>query len=811
MNNASRNHRFCRALTLLTGFALASVCAFAANVDWSKVLSQNPKNQTALYAMGKTLNVPPTLVHTRLLANSLLRESRSTFGSVTSFFTLIDCLVALGDFSTARKSLAAYLAMNPRSLKPILSMAYSYYLAGNHVKAIEWYEQGIARIPQARDGYLTIEDFDQILNCYHGKMLCLMALKEYNQAMKVGKYVLSISPENYYATLRIANILYIRNDFQMALRCYSRYPDDTDCRLGMGLCYFRLKNYLSAAPFLKASVLYYPQNPELLSALRYLNDIEINELQKVTSASNDLDKRGGIPAFERLAILYELNGEFAKAADVLRKIVSHPPQFKELLRIAGDESAAGRFEEAGTTYLKAVPLSSDPWATSLAAVDCFLYAGNAVQARRILLGLQTRNPAPELWPFWGRLSWLMKDTVSAKKYFELMGSGAEKRAATLSDPRSTYLYAIDCYLDAMNSSRAKLLLEQIDSFAPGNDLDSRFVRYFTQRKEYESVVARCARYPSDPVMQNAKGWAYINLGDIRNAERTFRQVMRQYPGNAGAKAGLEYTDRSRPWELFLGYTGIAYGGYQDGRGLVTESLRYAHQSTSTTLSHTRTAVKNPRSGASNFAEDLYAGKLSYQASPYVGLQLHGMTFQNNDADTNGSSVFGGRAVYSSDASWMVGAEFDSSKYRSYHASQFSPFFGYQFNRSFRADMKGFLISSGGARMRASQASRTSGGSVKATFTPNDRFLLTLGGLLGERRLGVDADSLYAFNTLDLYESGFFAKVLVTPSTRWKLYLGFSMDRFVSERLDAANETAGTFLAQPRRTSRTYTVGGMFPF
>ncbi|MBU1109565.1 MAG: hypothetical protein KKB51_22980 [Candidatus Riflebacteria bacterium] len=774
-----------------------STTSFSATTGWEPILAQNPQNQTALFAMAKTLNVPPELVNTKLYVNRLSRDFRTTFASEETFYELVACYEALGEFENARKAIAGYISAHPQIARPLLSMAYDYYLEGNYQYALAWYDRAIAQFPGE-------------LDAFHGKMLTLIALVQYDQALKIGMYILSVSPNNYFATLRVANILYARKDFHNAFKYYSIFYDKIDNQLGMGLCFFNLSGFSQAAPLLRAVASYYPQNQELLAALKHINRLEIAGLLQQLS-TGQLQFRQSVEVGQRVAELYELNGEFEKAADLLWQIVSRPPLLKELLRIAADYAAAGKYQKAGNTYLKAIPISTDSWATSLAAANSFLLAGDTSQARNILLKLQEQNRTNELWPYLGRLYFQMKDVVQGKKYFNLEGAGSEKLAGTMIDSRATYIYAVDCYLNAGNYSRAKTILDHINSFAPGIDLDRKYIRYFSEQKDFSAAISLCSKFPGDPLVQNSKGWAYVGLGDIRSAEKTFRNVLRLYPQNVGAKAGLDYTDKHQPWEFFLGYTGTDYNSFQDDRGLITNTLRYSYKKTTSTLSYTRTDVNNLSAGATDFNENLFGGKVYYQARHNLGLQLHLLKFYNDDAATDGSTVVGGKVFCYPDSSWLVGAGLDFSRYNSYKGFQLSPFVGYQFNKRFRADLKALFTSSSGRMMRASQSSSAGGGVIKATYTPNDRFMLSLGGLFGKRRLGVDGENLFAYNTLDLYKNGGFAKILYTFNGRWKAYLGYSVDQFSSETRSAANEKAGVMLADPDQTSKRLTTGVMFQF
>ena len=790
--------RFLDAPVILLIFVmLVSSPAFSQGYDWASMLAQNPQNQTALLAMANILNVTPELVNTKLYANQLSQDFQATFASEEKFYELIACFEALGEFENARKAISSYISAYPQTARPVLSMAYDYYLEGNFQHALVWYDRAINLFPNELDGY-------------HGKMLTLMALKQYDQALNLGMYILSVSPNNYFATLRVANILYERKDFHNAFKFYSVFYDKPAFQLGIGLCYFNLRHFRQAATLLRGVANYFPQNQELLSALRYLNSLEINDLLKRLS-SGQLQFQQSVEVGERLAELYELNGEYERAANLLWQMVSRPPQFNELLRIAADYSAAERHQEAGSTYLKAIPVSTDPWATSLAAANRLLLAGDVAQARNVLLQMQEDARAKELWPYLGRLYLQMKDIPQAKKYFNLQGAESERLAATMADSIATYLYAVDCYLDAGNYARAKTILDHISSFASGPDLDRKYIRYYSEQKNFSATIALCSKFPGDPLLQNSKGWAHIGLGDIRSAEKTFRNVLIMHPQNAGAMAGLAYTDKHQPWEAFLGYTASSYGGYQDDRGLITSSLRYSCKKTTSTLSYTRTDVNSLSAGATDFNENLFGGKIYYQASNQLGLQLQLMKFYNDDADTDGSSVLGGKVYCSPDTSWLFGAGFDFSRYNSYKGFQVSPFLGYKFNSHFRADLKGLFTDSSGRGTRASQSSGANGGTLKATYTPNDRFMLALGGLFGERRLGVDGDNLFAYNTLDLYKNGGFAKVLYSLNNRWKVYMSYSYDQFTSEWQAAANEAAGAALYNPDQTTQKITTGAMFQF
>ncbi|MBF0408658.1 MAG: tetratricopeptide repeat protein [Candidatus Riflebacteria bacterium] len=791
------SHLLSRGFLFLAGiFALFSSISFAAEPNWEAMLANNPNNQMARHAMGKKLNVKPELVQTKLLANNLLKNIQATFAVEKDFFSLIACFEEMGEYENARKYLTSYISYNPQKIKPVLAMAYDYYLQKNYDQAIAWYKKASKINPSD-------------LDCYHGQMLSLMALKDYDNALRIGKSILVASPANYFAALRMGNILYERKAYLKAWNYYSLHPENIDCQLGMGLCYFHLKDLPHATPLLKAAVVHYPANSELLAALKEINSIEIANLQKQLSSAKDLTSFQYSGPANRLAELYEINGEYEKAVELLLKIASKPPQFKELLRIAADYSSAGKHQEAGNTYLTAINQSPDPWTTSLAALDSFLLAKKPGQAQSILLELNKKKPVIELWPYFGKMYSQMNKKDLAKKYFEPIGLNAEQVAKTLDDPRENYLYAIDCYLDAVNYSRAKMLLDYVNSFAPGIDLDRKFVRYYFELKNHTKVVEICSKHPDDPLLQNSRGWSYIYLGKMQNAEITFRNVLRKYPDNLAAKAGLDYADKNRLWEFFLGYTRMSYDAYQDARDLVTESIRYNFRKTTVTVSHTCTDVDSANNAPTDFGEDLYGGKITYQSNEFLGFQLHGMNFQNNDGNTNGSSVAGGKIYYTPNAYWLLGFGYDSSSYNTYNGSVFSPFAGYQFSRYIRADIKGLFSSSGGKNMRASQEENLSAGMLKATFTPVDRLLFSLGGFFGERRLNVEGDSLYAFNTLDRYKSGYFARFLFNMNNRWKLFLSFSHDNFESEWQALANEKAGAMLFDPDQSSNTFTAGTMF--
>jgi tetratricopeptide (TPR) repeat protein len=788
-----------RLIGLLGGMALffhVLAPAWAAT-DWYKVLEQQPKNQTALSALGKQLKVPAHLVHTKILAEKLTASYKQTFNNPTSFYTLVGCHEALGNFPMARALLTQAIQYNPRSAKPVLAMAYDYYLEGNFAQALNWYDKAIALDSQSFDGY-------------HGKMLTLMTQKKTNEAMVYGRQILGRDPRNYFAGIRMGNMLYDQGNYTEALKYYTLLPTNIDFKLGMGLCLYHLKQYSRAAPLLKEAVLTYPANPQLLAALRGLNALELkalaDELSRVNSRSST-----AWAILKRMTDLFELNGDYQHAAQTLQRWVPQPYQFKDMIRIAANYGLAGKFTDAANWYLLAAAQSPDRRTTSLAAADSYLLAGEPQKALDILNRLQREKAGKDLLPLLGRAYSQLKQFGPAKQCFNQLGQLAEKAVEGSFDPRPTLIYAIDCYLDAANYERAGALLNHLAPWAPGADLDQRSARMFFERKEWSKAIAIYRQYPNDLAMQNSKGWAYIALGEIYPAEKIFKKVLAIDPKNAGARKGLHFTKNNRPWEIFAAYTTMDYGGYQDDRLLVTESLRYAYKKGVTTFSHTRTDVPDLSPGGIDFKEDLIGAKLYYGLTPRTAAQIHVMRFNNNDASSDDSTIAGGSFMYFPNSRWLAGLEYSGSKYTGYRGSQISPFGGYKFNKNLRADVKGIFSHTAGGQMRASQSKSAGGASLFFSYLHGDKLNLSFGGFMGERRLHVNPDAMFAYNILDKYKTGWAVKALYKLDYRWKLFASYGMNHFISEWQAAANEKAGNTALSPEHSTKTLTLGSFYQF
>ena len=128
---------------------------------------------------------------------------------------LADSLTTLDTLPSARQS--TYIAQ--------LRRGWLLYRLGRYAESVEAYGRAIAAAPKSIEPRLGI-------------LLPQQALRRFSDVEAQAKAALTIDPQNYLATLRLAFALYNQNRFADATALYAHlkelYPSDVDVRSGLG-------------------------------------------------------------------------------------------------------------------------------------------------------------------------------------------------------------------------------------------------------------------------------------------------------------------------------------------------------------------------------------------------------------------------------------------------------------------------------------------------------------------------------------------------------------------------------------------------
>lgn len=136
-----------------------------------------------------------------------------------------------GNYQAALEKIKKAIQLRPNHYTAILRAGWLCYMLGENNNSIQYYKKAIQASPNAIEPRL-------------GVMMPLMALKNWAQAEKFGREVMAIDKANYYATSRLAWILYSQGQYANALRFYQKlvelYPSDIEMKLGVGWTYLKM-------------------------------------------------------------------------------------------------------------------------------------------------------------------------------------------------------------------------------------------------------------------------------------------------------------------------------------------------------------------------------------------------------------------------------------------------------------------------------------------------------------------------------------------------------------------------------------------
>ena len=159
---------------------------------------------------------------------------------------------ALGKDQEAMAALDKLSPANSGSYVALLRKGWLQYRLGQNQPAIEEYSKAIAAAPRAVEPRLGI-------------LLPLLAEKQWANAEKHARALLTLDPESYLGTLRLAFALYNQGKFAESKTLYQKviddYPSDTEARSGLGWAMLKLHKKKEGAAVFRALLEFAPKNP----------------------------------------------------------------------------------------------------------------------------------------------------------------------------------------------------------------------------------------------------------------------------------------------------------------------------------------------------------------------------------------------------------------------------------------------------------------------------------------------------------------------------------------------------------------------
>jgi len=256
----------------------------------------------------------------------------------------------------------------------------------------------------------------------------------------------------------------------------------------------------------------------------YLSGLKQEHSSKVEAAMVHLqacERWGFWPCLEnslRMVWLEVLRGNFNDGiARMKREVEKRPRDVDLVLRLAGLETAAGRFDEARATYERAIRIEGK-------------VRGEAFAPRR----LQPR--AARTWTEWGMF-------LAARG--EIAPAEGALREATEHDPRSTLpwtaLGSFEASLGRVDAAR-RSLVEALQRDPTNHAAASQLERIARLEQDFAAALsdyeAAQAKQPNVPVFPHNKAFALARLGRYDAAVQAYREVLRLNPEAHKARADL---------------------------------------------------------------------------------------------------------------------------------------------------------------------------------------------------------------------------------------------------------------------------------
>ncbi|MBF0407338.1 MAG: tetratricopeptide repeat protein [Candidatus Riflebacteria bacterium] len=815
-----------RVFLLFLIFLIPGLAIALSEAEMLARLEKNPNEREALVSLSRYYNLPLKWVHTKILADRMVNTDRDDAEYEKRLMLAVNLYENIKLHKDAVKALSDHLKKNPENCNIIKALGRQQYLAGNYSDARYWYDIATRNQPASLDGW-------------YGKMLTLIAMKEYSNAKQTIHAILTRDPGNATATIAMGNIEYQNRRYKSAIKHYSAAYDSPEAILGLGLSFHKTGDLNQAKKYLLLAAEAFPENNEIKEILKSLNKHDEKSVTKQINAGL-FDEKNLLKKNLQLADLYEKNGKHLLAADALSKMPNSMNSYDSVVKIADLYAAAKSHLNAAKYYELAAQHSKHPQKENMAAVDSYIDGGNFHKAEVLLRLMQPQDE--EISRRLAKVYFATSREEAAIRLFQKSARQYEALAAN-SNTEYNWLKAADCYLDGKlysdaervlslfkNSSGTELnadddgiisdkklseIIEKKKKLSERNvikseslspELDKRIARLYFETERYEDAISIFSIYPDVAEMQVLKGIAYMKTGRRDNALLSFKQALKVDKYNEDARKGIDYATYFYTYDGQTSSTLIDCGGYQGKRIIDSYALEVHTDSFLGVIKRSHTRVKDKIPGSYNFSEDMLAAKIKYDFRSDVTAQFFILSLRSNDSFCESSKPYGIRVWYKYSPKWTLGFETDSSSYNGISARQ------YDFSADFHISEK-FTLGGGitrtaleGSALRARTPDKVDSYRAGLTFVPERRLKFNLGGWYGERRLYLDSESLYAYNTSDLYEGGWDFKTSFRFAPWVRGYFSYEFAWFLSEWQAAYNESIWERYYEPGQTMNKMSLG-----
>ncbi|MBF0545978.1 MAG: tetratricopeptide repeat protein [Candidatus Riflebacteria bacterium] len=749
------------------------------------LLGKNPNNRKALIGLSELYRIPIKWVNAKVLADEMAANLKSGNGNEEILVQTVSLYESISLFQQAINTLSEYLKKNPRAVKPILFTGWENYLAGNFSDALYWYDLAIRNSPNLLEGW-------------QGKLVTLIAMKDFGAARELGKSILSRDPGNATASIKLGDIEYHLKNYSESFKYYSIDPNNPDCKLGLGLSLYRQGKFEEAQTYLASAKKSFPLNMELNNALSEIDKLEIEQIENQIS-EGFVQKNIITQKKLHLAGLYEEEGRFKKSADLLKDLPESMSSYDYSIRIAELYFKAKSFRKAARFYELAAQYSKTPRATRLLAIDSLMLAPEYSEAKGLLDKLAKEAPGYDLEKRNAAIYFATSRIEDARKIFQKVARNFESKADGSPMSKSELLSAVDNYLDGKFYNDAERILNLLKSQSLDSEYDERAARLYLETDRFLDAIQIYSIYPENVDMQISKAWALMKINQKRAATDIFRAILKKNPLNEAVKADLDAITNYINWDVGTSYTNVNFGAYKAKHERISEVVKYLDEGIMAAVSYSDEHLLTKSKGAYDFGEKLTTFKLKYDFTKEFTGNFHVLSFQSEDPVCDGAIPLGANFWYHCNPEWAFGLELDEASYDGLTSRQVD--FMTCYSPDPRVTVEGGLtrIKFDGGSIRPSSGSTADSIKGKVKFTPEKKLSFDLSGWWGDRRLYIDSEEAFAYTIPDLYLSGWAFSTTYRFASWIKGYFSYSSQHFVSEWQAAHNEKVWERVYDPNQS------------
>ncbi len=700
-----------------------------------------------------------------------------------------------GDIIGGISVLVQYIENYPKHYGIIVYMGWLNYLLKRYDDALGWFDEAIKINSKNPLGFQR-------------KMIVYLAKNDSQGALREGKIALSLDPSNPIVASIIRDLLLDKKNPSEALTYFMACPTDTNCRLGMGLCYFELRQFDNARPLLMESQSIFPEDEKLKKALKYINWEELKYLKReVVSSKTDPQTLQGKK--KRLADLYEIVGVCNEKSNFIRGLFPQNPNGNETLQMARLLNLAGYHEEAAKNFEKSAAQPQNSWDVRLDAVDNYIAARDFSNAEGLLTVMSKESPGYDLDKRFGLVFMATDRVKKARDIFIQAERHFEALAARSPNPVEFHLQAIDACLDGKLHRLARTILAKIQRGKANYEIDSRFARFYFDSGQFGKAIEIYSKYTEKTEMQISRGKAYIKLHYPMKAKEIFQTILVKSPQNREAIEALANLEPNRPWEIHIGGSGVNYGSYQDSKRTWVTSVGYNHRQADkamSTVSYMNNRIETMTLTGATLRENLLGLKFYYRFDPRWATQIHGTIIDSNNWHVGRGNVFGGGIFFYPMSRWNLGIEANGSNFKNAKSTQIDPWVSFKVCENLKLVLRGCFITVSGPVFSFADHNAFNSAKTSLVFTPNTRFKLDLSTWEGARRLEFDSENLFSFNDPDLYRSAGMVEATYRFGESLRVVGKYHLTSMMSEWQTILNKTRGYQVISPYYTLRFISFG-----